>query len=167
LAISLRCFDVSFPALDLPPFGPPSLPRATAAGFLSYRVDLLAISEANTFTALLERSGILQFQRITISCHGFCIPDWSTNDHQSHWTSPDCFTIILSTALGWAALARQSLFRREAVSFWTDFTAILHLLVTNPRDSIPLRRTTNQRLCPRNTYVVSYQTGLTELWHMS
>ena len=34
-AISLRFFEDSFLALAGPPFNPPSLPRATAAGFFS------------------------------------------------------------------------------------------------------------------------------------
>jgi len=34
LALAFRCADVSFAASALPPFNPPNLPSATAAGFL-------------------------------------------------------------------------------------------------------------------------------------
>jgi hypothetical protein len=67
--MSLRFLAVSDSALALPPFKPPSLPRATAAGFLADAgggtgalcpVDCWTILKAVSFKSLLERLGMAQ-----------------------------------------------------------------------------------------------------------
>jgi hypothetical protein len=68
LAICLRLDADRFSALALPPFIPPSRPRATAAGFFPAFSGLVAsavIAAANAFTSiglfLLERVGMPQW----------------------------------------------------------------------------------------------------------
>jgi hypothetical protein len=67
LAISRRFSSESFLALALPPFKPPSLPSATAAGFLAGAgdgaacpVDCCMILKAVWFKSVLERLGMAQ-----------------------------------------------------------------------------------------------------------
>ena len=66
-AISLRFFAERLAALALPPFKPPSLPSATAAGFLvgagdgaACPVDCCMILKAVWFKSVLERLGMAQ-----------------------------------------------------------------------------------------------------------
>jgi hypothetical protein len=65
--MAMRLAGESFAARALPPFNPPSLPRATAAGFLAGAgvgaacpVDCCMILNAVSFMSLLERLGMAQ-----------------------------------------------------------------------------------------------------------
>lgn len=60
--MALRLAGDSFSARALPPFIPPSLPRATAAGFFSGfgAVVCWTIAKAVSFMSLLERLGMSQ-----------------------------------------------------------------------------------------------------------
>jgi hypothetical protein len=69
LAISLRFLAVKAIARAFPPFNPPSLPSATAAGFLAggggdagaiCPVDFWTMLKAVSFRSLLERLGMWQ-----------------------------------------------------------------------------------------------------------
>jgi hypothetical protein len=65
LAISLRFLAESDSALAFPPFNPPSLPNATAAGFfagtgVACPVDCWTILKAVWFKSVLERLGMAQ-----------------------------------------------------------------------------------------------------------
>jgi hypothetical protein len=64
-AICLRRLFEREAALALPPFNPPSLPNATAAGFLAgvvaiCPVDCWTMLKAVSFKSLLERLGMWQ-----------------------------------------------------------------------------------------------------------